>query len=216
SSGLPARHRAQLRRPGAGGAAGRADGACAGTRWDQGGPPMRSGNQQPSRTEEDLRAALATLERQAPSAEAVVRAGRERAGRRRGPGRAGALRATGSARWPRVALGVVAAAAAAALALALLPGGGPAHHGAPTGRAVVLPRIESRTGLPPAAAVGRAMLTAFSAASDAILYTTVTGTNRGVLTDVYRGWSWPAQPVTGQRERWRDAYWGRTSATAPL
>ncbi len=35
---------------------------------------MRSGDQQPFRTEDDLRAALATLERWAPSAEAVLRA----------------------------------------------------------------------------------------------------------------------------------------------
>jgi len=179
---------------------------------------MRSGDQQPLRTEDDLRAALATLERHAPSAEAVLRAVHERAGRRRGPGPARALRATGSARRLRIAIGVVAAAAAAALALALalLPGGTPAHRGGPAGRAVVLPRIESRTGLPPAAAVGKAMLTAFSATSGDILYTTQTGTNRGVLVDVYRSWSWPAQPVAGQQERWRDAYWGRISATAPL
>jgi hypothetical protein len=113
--------------------------------------------------------------------------------------------------------GVSAACVAAALtAISRTSGDGrpPASPGA--GPAVVLPRIESRAGLPAATAVGKAMLSAFSAADDDILYATQTGTDRGVLVDVYRTWSWPAQPVTGQQERWRNAFWGRIRIAAPL
>jgi hypothetical protein len=114
--------------------------------------------------------------------------------------------------------GVSAACAAAALtAIGLSAGGGrpPASPGA-KGPGVVLPPIQSRAGLPSAAAMGQAMVTAFSAASDDILYSTEAGTNHGVLVDVYRTWSWPAQPVTGQQELWRNAYWQRIRGTAPL
>jgi hypothetical protein len=64
--------------------------------------------------------------------------------------------------------------------------------------------------------VGKAMLTAFSAANDDILYSTQTGTNRGVLVDVYRDWSWPAQAVPGQQKRWRGAFSQRISRAKPL
>jgi len=173
---------------------------------------MRTGSQMPTRTEDDLRAALVTLERRAPRADAVLRAVQDTAGRRR-PSLARALRSPRSPRWlpwPRLVIAIAAAGTAAGLAIALLPGGGPSG----TGQAH--PVTASRGGLPSAATVGQAMLTAFSAANDDILYVTQTGINKGVLVDIYQDWSWPAQPVTGQQERYRSAFTERISRTAPL
>jgi hypothetical protein len=122
----------------------------------------------------------------------------------------------------RLAVGIAAAVAAAALTIALLPGSEPAGRApvgrgsAPAGTGSTLPAIESRRGLPSAALVGKAMLTAFSAANDDILYSIQTGINRGVVVDIYRDWSWPAQPVTGRQERYRSAFTERISRTAPL
>lgn len=112
----------------------------------------------------------------------------------------------------RLAVGAAAAAmaAAAGLVIALPPGT------ALPGTGGVRPGATSRAGLPSAASVGRGMLIAFSAGNDDILYSTETGFTKGVLMDIYRDWSWPAQPVTGQQERWREAFTGRISTTAPL
>ena len=173
---------------------------------------MRTGPPLPMRTEDDVRAALAAMERRAPSAEAVLDAVRNAAGRHR-PSLARPLRSPRSPRWlhrPGLVIAIAAAAAAAGLAIALLPGG------APPGTGGAGPDAASRAGLPSAATVGKAMLTAFSAANDDILYSTETGINRGVLVDVYRDWSWPAQPVPGQQERWREAFSQRISRAKPL
>jgi hypothetical protein len=155
----------------------------------------------------------------AESAIAVARSDESRPGsRRRRPGRIAALRAARA----QLVVGIATAAAVAGLTIALLPGGAPAgrapvrHGSAPGGVRSTLPAIESRRGLPSAALVGKAMLTAFSAADGDILYSVQTGTNRGVVVDIYRDWSWPAQPVTGRQERYRNAFSQRTSRTAPL
>lgn len=50
------------------------------------------------------------------------------------------------------------------------------------------------------------MLTAFTAASGDILYSTQVDTNKGQLVDTYHDWNWPAQPAAGQPARWRDRY----------
>jgi hypothetical protein len=60
--------------------------------------------------------------------------------------------------------------------------------------------------LPSAAPLGKAMLTAFDAASGDILYSTELGTNKGQLVDTYLEWNWPAQPVPGQQARWRELF----------
>jgi hypothetical protein len=60
--------------------------------------------------------------------------------------------------------------------------------------------------LPSAASVGKAMLTAFDAASGDILYSTEVDTNKGQLVDTYQDWNWPAQPVPRQQTRWRERY----------
>ena len=52
--------------------------------------------------------------------------------------------------------------------------------------------VHGEAGLPTAAALGRAMLTAFNGVSDDIEYATETGVTKGVTVDVYRDWSWPA------------------------
>src|SRR5262249_19426994 len=142
-SGLPAGHRPQLRLPGAGRTSGRA-GHAAGAGADQGGALMR--------TEDDLRAALVTLERHAPSADTVLRAVRDGAGQR-GPGaarrwarRVTTPRRARSPRWPHLVAGLATAAAVAGLVVALLAGGAsPGAGGQRPGPAASRPR-------PPAAA----------------------------------------------------------------
>jgi hypothetical protein len=139
------------------------------------------------RTEHDLSQALTALEQYAPDPDQVLRAVRG------GPRRAGRPR-------PRRLILPAAAAAAAALglAVALLPGSG-SPHPAPS-------------ALPAAASVAKAMLTAFDSVAGDIEYETVTGTNHGATVDVYRGWSWPAQPAAGQRTIIRTLY---SQATPP-
>ncbi len=160
---------------------------------------MRSEPRQPVRTEDDLRDALATLERLAPDAEAVLTAVRAAAApRRRGvPRPLRSPRVRRGLRWPRPAIGIAAAATAAvAITVALLPGG-PSPH---------IATRHTSAALPSAASVGKTMLASFSAVNDDVLYSTQTGATAGVVVDVYRDWSWPAQPVVGARELWREAF----------
>jgi len=162
----------------------------------------------PVRTEDDVRAALIALEDQAPSAETVLRTVRE-AGARRRPGLARALRSPRSPRWPQLVMGIATAAALAALTIALLPGGAPSgSRGTRPGQAT--------PGLPSAAALGKAMLTASTAVTGDILYTSQTGFIRGVITEIDREWIWPASPAPGQQARWRHAITMRMSRTKPL
>jgi hypothetical protein len=159
----------------------------------------------PVRTEGELRSALVSLERHAPDADAVLCAVRDGAGRRRSALSWG-RRAPRSAHWPKLAIGMAAAAAAAGITIALLPGGAPSRPG------------HARPGPPSAASVsvGKAMLTAFAAAQDDIVHTRQTSTSHGTVVDIYRDWSWPAQPVTGQPARWRGTYTGRITLARPL
>jgi DNA-directed RNA polymerase specialized sigma24 family protein len=71
-----------------------------------------------------------------------------------------------------------------------------------------------RPGLPSAASVGRAMLTAFDAASGDILYSTEVDTHDGAPVDTYQEWNWPAQPVPGQQARWHETFASKPSAAA--
>jgi hypothetical protein len=176
---------------------------------------MHTGSQLPVRTEDDVRAALKALEDQAPSAEKVLNAVRA-AGARRRPRLARALRPP---RWPQLVMGIAMAAALAGLTIALLPGGALwGSRGTRPGRATIGPASTgpAASGLPSATALGQAMLTASSAATGDILYTTETGFNRGVIVDIYRGWLWPASPVAGQQARWRLAFSERMSRAKPL
>jgi len=95
----------------------------------------------------------------------------------------------------------------AVLMVTLLPGGTAPHRH--DGRQVATPQA----GLPSAGSVGHGMLTAFSAINDDILYTVQTGFTKGAVVDIYRDWSWPAQPVTGQQARWRSVYAERVTRT---
>jgi hypothetical protein len=183
------------------------------------------------RTEDDVRAALLALENQAPSAEKMLDAVRA-AGARRGPGPARALRSPRSPRWPQLVTAGAMAAAAAGLTIALLPGGAPSGgtasggtasgDSAGPGQASLAPVTgaqgpQGAAGLPSAAALGRAMLTASTAATGDILYTTLTGgVDRGVITTIDQEWMWPANPVPGQQARWREALAERLSRTKPL
>jgi hypothetical protein len=179
---------------------------------------MHAEAQMPMRTEDDVRAALLALEDQAPSAEKVLTAVRA-AGSRRGPGRARALRSPRSPRWPQLVTAVATAAAAAGLTIALLPGGAPSgSRSTRPGQATIGPAsaAPATPGLPSATALGKAMLTASTAATGDILYTTQTSVNRGVTMDIYQDWIWPANPVPGQQARWREAFSQRLSRTKPL
>jgi hypothetical protein len=126
------------------------------------------------RTEHDLTQALAARERYAPDPDTVLRAVR------------GGPRRAGRPRQRQLILPAAAAAAAAlGLAIAVLPGSG-SPHPAPS-------------ALPAAASVAKAMLAAFDSASGDVEYETQTGINHGATLNVYRVWSWPAQPAAGQR-----------------
>jgi hypothetical protein len=167
---------------------------------------MNSRTEPPVRTEEDLRAALKSLESRAPSAAGVLRAVAERTPRHL-PGTRWVPPGPGSSRGLRLRLGAGIAAAAAAVAgliLAVRPGPASAPHPQPG------------AGSSAAAPLGRAMLTAFSAATGDILYTTQTTTGRGVVMSSEQDWSWPLQPVPGQQQHSRSSLTQRTSPRQPL
>jgi hypothetical protein len=173
---------------------------------------MRSVHEPPMRSEDDLRAVLTAMERCAPDLDTVLRAVREGTGRR-------SLRILPSwqprsRRWPRLA-GIAAAAALAGLVIALVAVTLPAGHGRPRAGHSPVPPM-ARSGLPSAASMGRAMLTAAYGVNGDILYTKQTGFTHGVVADSYQDWSWPAQPVTGQVERTLEIFSQRDPASAPL
>jgi hypothetical protein len=166
------------------------------------------------RTEDDVRAALVALEDLAPSVDAALRAAQDAAGRR--PGRARAPWQPRSPRWPQVVMGIAMAAAVAGLTIALLPGGAPTGSPAVMGPTARGGFPVPRGGLPSAASLGKFMLTASSAATGDVLYSTQVTTRNGVVMDIYRDWNWPAQPVPGQRASWRETFSQRAPSTNPL
>jgi hypothetical protein len=171
------------------------------------------------RTEDDLRQALATLERHAPSADSVLAAVRHASGPAR-PGRFSWLRAPGGSPWwrgPRLILPLATAAAAAGLVITLLPGStSPRTVSVPV--QTELPRLApGQAGLPSAASVGQAMLTAFQGVRGDIEYTMQTGgVTRGVATSENQTWAWPAQPDPGQQQVERTVWAERTDRAAGL
>jgi hypothetical protein len=174
------------------------------------------------RTEDDLRQALVTLERHAPDAGAVLGAvpGGARPGGARpggaapgGPRRIRRWRPPAAHRWwrqPRLALALAATAAAAGLVITLLPGSATPRPGSGSRPGSMPGGPPREAGLPTAASLSRAMLTAFNAARDDIAYATQTGVTKGVTVGVYRMWSWPAQPSVGQQQRLRTVFAERT------
>jgi hypothetical protein len=153
------------------------------------------------RTTDDIREALVTLEHRAPSADAVLRAVHDATGHP-APALAGPIRSLRSPRWlqrPRLVMSIGAVAAAAAVAglvIALPSGAAPGGDGRPG--------PVSQGGLPSAASVGKAMLTAFEAANDDILYEIQTGRDHGRTVDESRFRSWPLAPAPGQQARMRE------------
>ncbi len=134
------------------------------------------------RTEEDLRDALATLERHAPRTARVLPAGR----------RGHRLRLSRGSRW--LAGVTTAAALAGVMTVLTVPGAAPAHI--PNGRVASLQ--------PPAPATLRAkLLAAFSAASGQIVYEHSTWATTGGETSVMDGWYYPWQARKGQLVRSR-------------
>jgi hypothetical protein len=182
----------------------------------------RDGNGGVVRTEDDLRQALATLERHTPSADTVLAALRGATGAGAGPGgprRIRRWRPLAAHRWwrrPRLVLSLAVAAAAVGLVITLLPGSTSPRPGSRPGQAALPGSSPSHAGLPSAASVGRAMLTAFSGVTGDIEYTTQTGINKGVTVDVYRTWSWPAAPAPGQWQVERTLYSQRTPQVPAL
>jgi hypothetical protein len=181
----------------------------------------RDGNGGQMRSEDDLRQALATLERHAPSAGTVLAAVRHASGPAR-PGRFSWLRPQRGSPWwrrPRLALALAlaAAAVAAGLVITLLPGSAsPRTVSVPV--QTELPRLApGQAGLPSAVSVGQAMLTAFRGVRDDIEYTMQTGgVTRGVATSAYRTWSWPARPAPGQQQVDRTVFAERTPQAPDL
>jgi hypothetical protein len=181
----------------------------------------RHGNGGPMRTEDDLRQALATLERHAPSADTALSAVRGAAGGGAGLGGPSRIRRRRPPvrRWwrrPRLALSLAAAAAAAGLVITLLPGSTSPRSGSRPGQATLPGSSPGQAGLPSAASVGRAMLAAFNGVTDDIEYTTLTGVTKGVTVTVYRDWSWPAQPAPGQEQVDRTVFAERTPQVPAL
>jgi hypothetical protein len=184
------------------------------------------------RTEDDLRQALATLERHAPSADTVLAAVRGATGAGAGPGGPHRIRrwwppaAHRSWRRPRLVLSLAVAAAAVGLTITLLPGsvsprpgsrpGQAGPPGSSSGQTGLPGGAHGEAGLPTASALGRAMLTAFNGIGDDIEYATETGVTKGVTVDVYRGWSWPARPAPGQRQVQRTLFAQRTPQVPAL
>jgi hypothetical protein len=174
------------------------------------------------RTEDDLRQALATLERHAPSADTALSVVRGAAGGGAGlggPSRIRRRRPPAAHRWwrrPRLALSLAAAAAAAGLVITLLPGSTSLRPGSRPGQAALPGSSPGRAGLPSAASVGRAMLTAFTGVTGDIEYTTQTGITKGVTVTVYRTWSWPARPGPGQQQVDRTVFAERTPRVPAL
>jgi hypothetical protein len=162
----------------------------------------------PSRTEADLRAALAELGRRALSTEAVLSELREAGARRRSR----PLRVPGR---PRLAVGAVAVAAAMAVALPLILGGSPSRTGGPEALPA-LPNPPASAGAPPvvvspgrhlsSASLAKAMLTAFNASADELAYWTVAGFKAGHLIQLDQSWIWPAVPSPGEVQYIRDAF----------
>jgi hypothetical protein len=98
----------------------------------------------------------------------------------------------------------------------VLTASGPPRAGSSPGQTGLPSSAHSEAGLPTAAAVSRAMLTAFKGVSDDIEYATETGVTKGVTVDVYRMWSWPAQPSLGQRQIDRTVFAERTPKVPAL
>ena len=163
----------------------------------------RDGSGGPMRTEDDLRQALATLERHAPSADTVLAGVRAAAGACAGPGaRSGSV---GGGHRQHIGGG-----AAPGWPWPWPRGRRPPDWWSPSCRAprrhrtvsgpvqTELPHIApGQVGLPTAASVGRAMLAAFQGVPDDIEYTIETGVTKGVTTSLYRLWSWPARRRRG-------------------
>jgi hypothetical protein len=174
------------------------------------------GNGGAVRTEDDLRQALATLDRHAPSVETALAAVRGAAGGSAGRGgrsRIRRWRPRAAHRWwrrPRLILSLAAAATTAGVVITVLQASGPPRPGSRPGQAALPGSAHSEAGLPTAAAMGRAMLTAFNTVRDDIEYSTETGISKGATVDVYRDWSWPAQPVPGQLQHDRTLFSERT------
>jgi hypothetical protein len=137
--------------------------------------------------------------------------------------RGGGLR---RARSRRIQLAASVAAACVAVATGLVvatqagiaPSGGGALAPVTVPLPAVSPLLSSapapRAGLPPAASVGQAMLTAYNAASGDVVYERIISVSRGTVVDETQVWDWPAQPVPGQQARERSTYARRTRAFA--
>jgi hypothetical protein len=131
--------------------------------------------------------------------------------------------------WPQLAAGTAAAVTAAAVTLALMLGSSPGRTGGPE-VFPALPNPPVSAGGPPvvvspghhpsAASLAKAMLTAFNAAGDDLLYVTRDYFGSGHLVQTDRSWSWPAIPSPGQVQYNRDALSatppGAPEATAPV
>ena len=186
----------------------------------------------PTRTEADIRTALAELGRRAPSADDVLSAVREAGSRRPRrtpwlPGRLWPVRPGRVLGWPQLAAG--AAAAVTGVTLALTLGGSPGGTGGPDvfpalpnppASAGGQPVVVSPGDHPSAGSLAKAMLTAYNTAGADLVYVIRDYAGKGHLVQTDRSWSWPAVPSPGQVQYNRDEYSaiprGASEATAPV
>jgi hypothetical protein len=184
---------------------------------------MLSPGNAPTRTEADVRAALAELAQRAHNADLVLGELHDAGGGRlhRSPRAAGHRARLPRLGWPHLAVGAAAAMTAVALALVLVPGGSTTTRGGPAAIGL-LPSAPGSTSPgrvpvpspgshPSDASLGRAMLTAFDGVTGDLVYDVVTDVTHGRVVDTDQAWSWPAEPVPGQLEYVRDA----SSSRAP-
>jgi hypothetical protein len=126
-------------------------------------------------------------------------------------------------------MGATAAAMATAVTLALTLSGSPGQTGGrdvfpalpnPPASAGGLPVVVSPGHHPSPKSLAKAMLTAFNAAGDDLVYVTRDYVGSGHLIQATRTWSWPAVPSPGQVQYNRDASsatpGGASGATAPV
>ena len=192
---------------------------------------MTGRGEAPARTEADISAALAELAQRAPSADAVLTAVRKtRANGHQGSPPAPGPRGLPGTRqlaaliprlqWPQRAVTGAVAATAMVLAIVLTLGSAPVQAHRPA----VFPPIASLPGQPGTASPGgapvamspsrvsssvlvaEAMLAAFNATADDLVFETTAGFTKGHLSGTTRVWNWPATPITGKLEYARVSY----------
>ena len=191
---------------------------------------MAGRDKAPARTEADISAALTELAQRAPSADAVLIAVRKtRANGHQGspsapgprglPGTRQLAALVARLQWPQLAVTGAVATTAMVLAIVLTLGSAPvqAHRPAvfppiaslpsqPETASPGGPAVMSPSRAPSSVLVAEAMLAAFNATADDLVFETSAGFTKGHLSGTTRLWNWPATPIPGKLEYARESY----------